>query len=587
MKRFLLSVLGLLVAAEAAAQQFGQWTWDASLSAVQREWQDARGGVDTNDRTESEMALSLGVNGHILHPTIASFRAAIGGLVSNSRASLDTRQLGYDVRLRALPLSNTPFEIFASRSSYDYSSGEGADTLPFLGTPDTSMTLGGRLRIRSGWLAGSLFGAEQSEVSYLDGDNERLERQFADWSGSSATFRHHYNAEHRLWDIGRSDYAYDDYSFAATEQGTLSPEWRWIMAATGTRRDYLFKDVLTSSTDLANITNQLSRISADGNTLSLDFTGGISRSGDGYSLSTHRVGARYQRKLGANASIGPYAGYGLQLGAEETVTIPELGIAGTWDRTGGAIEIALNGAVGLQRYEVSADSASSSADQFSYSAGLSLAYGSDTSLRQQLDASYSKNDLTLSGEAAGDFPDYGVAFFGAGFEDNAAVRLTLSKQVSDLRLSAWCDLRATRTSPVSVEPLEINDLIYSIQLTSGRIGLTASGGSTEVLDGVDQTIDFVSATGSFRPWRSLQFNALYRTDVRRMENAGNVDSSRIEAGAQFQLGLLVLGFSYFDNRFVDSDGLETVNKGMTATIRRSFGGSLPIVSAPVRKGTIR
>jgi hypothetical protein len=587
MKRLaLISAAGLLVASSAAAQQYGQWTWDASLGAVQRSWQDSRAGVETEDRNENEAALSLGVDGFVLSPVIAPFRLGISGHVNNADASLNTRQMGYDARIRILPLSYYPLELFASKSTYDYSANN-SDPAFFTGTPDTATTLGGRLRLRRGLLGGTLLGFEQTAVSYIEGGDESLEREFAEWSGQSGKIQHNFNAEHRYWDVGRSGYAYDDYSVVSNERGPISERWNWDFNATAFQRGYIYGGDTVSTTDLANLFTQFNRTSVTGNTLSLVYSGGLNGDDTGIGLTSHRVEARYQHSLGVRTSITPYAAYGLQSAPAEDLRVAEFGVSAAWGHAAGGFDTSFSGGVGYQQPRVSSSSATSTATQLSYSAGAAVSHGSDSTLREQLDFSYTKNDLTMAGRPTGDFPDYGAAFFGAGFEDNQSARLTLSKRIAAVSVDTWVDYRSTRTSPVSMEQLEIKDLVYSLQITSRDIGFTASGGSTEVLDGTDQMIDFVSGSAFYRPTRSLQFNAMYRSDVRQMQDGPDRDATRIEAGAQFQMGLLVLGVSYFDSSFVDDAGIETSNKGLTATIRRTFGGTLPVVSAPVRRGTIR
>src|SRR6266498_3290727 len=79
--RHAVSFFLVLTCAVAAAQEFGQWSWDGSVSAAIRKYAD-RIEETQQKSTQNDYRLGLGVQGFVLHPAIAAFRVGVDGALS-------------------------------------------------------------------------------------------------------------------------------------------------------------------------------------------------------------------------------------------------------------------------------------------------------------------------------------------------------------------------------------------------------------------------------------------------------------------------------------------------------------------------
>ena len=191
----------LTTGSPAAAQQFGQWSWDAALGAKQVGHRSELETEQTSSRDETSLNLALGVKGFIVHPALARFRVGVDAALSkfNGTRSRDNRIWGFDANLEGLPRGAYPFTVYARRRAFNYEDLQEEDPLNLLGVPDASTAFGGRLRFRRGLLNGTLLGFDQQGVSYSDADSRstRDQRAFVDWSRSSRRFQHHLRLRHR------------------------------------------------------------------------------------------------------------------------------------------------------------------------------------------------------------------------------------------------------------------------------------------------------------------------------------------------------------------------------------------------------
>ncbi|HSG69340.1 MAG TPA: hypothetical protein VLA12_02940, partial [Planctomycetaceae bacterium] len=85
----------------------------------------------------------------------------------------------------------------------------------------------------------------------------------------------------------------------------------------------------------------------------------------------------------------------------------------------------------------------------------------------------------------------------------------------------------------------------------------------------------------------LSVNASYHHTNQDIDLAPDVTLDRIEAGVEFEIGLFRIAGSVFRTSELRQGGLEYDSTGFRAAIRRNFGGWLPIVSAPERRGVVR
>jgi hypothetical protein len=103
----------------------------------------------------------------------------------------------------------------------------------------------------------------------------------------------------------------------------------------------------------------------------------------------------------------------------------------------------------------------------------------------------------------------------------------------------------------------------------------------------DQSIRTIGVAAAWRPSRYVTLRSSYRLDDRRIALSPDVEGTQFEAGVRWQVGLLYLDATFLESDQRLSGGPETTLRSLTWTISRRFGGWLPIVSGPERRGVIR
>lgn len=127
----------------------------------------------------------------------------------------------------------------------------------------------------------------------------------------------------------------------------------------------------------------------------------------------------------------------------------------------------------------------------------------------------------------------------------------------------------------------------SASVHGGRLGLAVSAGSTRVMNGTDQQVRYVGASLTVRPASWLRVGGSFRLDRRHLTAAPEIDAWRGEALAGLSIGAFRLTATGFLAEETVAGGSRRRNKGFSWSLSRGFGGWLPFVSAPVRRGVIR
>ena len=98
---------------------------------------------------------------------------------------------------------------------------------------------------------------------------------------------------------------------------------------------------------------------------------------------------------------------------------------------------------------------------------------------------------------------------------------------------------------------------------------------------------YFGLSGLIRPHRSLSLNLGYRATLRDVLTAPDVDLTNVHLNITFRMGLLTIEGNWYRNESSVLGGPLEINHGFRWSVRRTFGGWLPIVSAPKRNGVIR
>lgn len=593
MRLFTFAVFAAVLAASASAQQFGQWSWDATIGAGQRRYESTVNGATLNDVEDQDMRLALSVNGFIVHPALAVFRVGIETAMTRyaQRAALDNRKLGYRADFRILPQSDYPLQFFLSRRRYDYTSRpEGASFL-LQNTPDQTSSLGARFRVRRGLLGGLIVGTDRTVVDFVERSarSEKVARGFADWSRAGRRLQQHYRLERQSRDYGAIGYTLTD-TVVNSDQSTLFGTWRWTAAANATRREITIRGRESGALDIARIQNRLFTAERGKTLWDFGWDAGYAGGANG-GVQSHLLSARILRehKNGYAYQWTPFVSLGLQIADAFTVTSPQAGINASWTARRRGFDLGLSGGASYLVLEKSGDaSESTSESRLGYSAGFSAGHGSSSRWRKEIELSLARNRFRVAGESVGDVPQFGTVIAGTGTEDIDRARLTVGRRWNGASVQMYSDWSQRRAEGVfTSQPFTSTSLTQSLQVSMRHLSLLFSGGESVVETTMDQKVRHLSGSAAWRPFRFLSLNTLYRRDRRETVFEPRIDGERIEGGMSVRLGEIYLNPQAFVATERLASGEERVNRGFTVSVSRQFGGWLPIVTAPQRRGVIR
>lgn len=587
--------LAILLAPAAAGQSFGQWWWDAALGASQRRYDNFVDGTRVNRFDQTDLRLSLGVNGYILHPAVAGFRLGLDALFTSveNGHKLDSDRTGYEGRLSLFPQGAYPARLFVRRQLFDYSGLTRESPLGLLGTPDTSTSWGGRLRLRRGPLRGSLLGFERSELNYLGTTHAgRLqERQFYDWSGNGEDRQRHLRLERSFEEFGLVDFNLETLTLNVDQRQQLTPSWRWNLTGVALRRNVQVGGGEAVGIDSARLHSAWVHGSeGGGDLLTLIYDGGLAGGTEAGTVQSHTATARYLWRRRKGWELTPFARLGYQQGPAETLQSPQLGLAANWQRTGRRLDLSVTPTASYLQLNRSGSRSSGTDSRLALSVESSLGHGDEGSLRQEIEISVAHNELRLAGETLTGLPDLGVQQSGTGTQDFYRGRLTLRRRWGRLlavTYGEWSRREGARDGSGSDFELEL--LTYNLQLTAQRFGLLATSGDTRLLEERtgEQSIRFYSLSAAYRPVRLLSLRGSYRTDDRQVRLGPDIEGDRSEAGFELFFGAFVLQGQYFESNERLLGGSERMNRGFTVNLSRRLAGWLPFVTGTQRRGVIR
>lgn len=588
--------LAMLVPSAAAGQSFGQWWWDAGLEVSERRYENRVDGTRVGRFDQSDVGLSFGINGFVIHPAVADFRLGVDAIFTSveSGRELDSDRTGYEGRLSLFPQGAYPARLFVRRQLFDYSGLTREDPLTLLGTPSTSTSWGGRLRLRRGPLRGAFLGIERSELDYLGpaAESRVQERQFFDWSGHGDHHRRrHFRLERSLEALGLVDFELETLTLNVDQHQKLTPSWRWDLNGVALRRNVRVGGGAEVDVDSLRLHSAwVNSPESRGDLLTVIYDGGLAGGSAAETVQSHAVTARYLWRRRKGWELTPFARLGYQEGPVETIQSPQVGLSANWRRAGPRLDLSITQAASYLLLLRSGARSSGTDSLLAFSLESSLGHGDESSLRQEVELSIARNELRLAGETLAGFPDLGAPLAGTGTQDLYRGRLTLRRRQGRLLATAygdWSRREGARDGALADFELELST--YNLQLTAPRFSLLATAGDTRLRDerAGDQRIRFHSLAAAYRPVRLVSLRGSYRGDDRRVRLGPDVEGDRWEAGFELLIGAFVLEGLYFESNERLRGGSERTNRGFTVHLSRRMAGWLPVVTGTQRRGVIR
>lgn len=585
------SLLGL--ARPAAAQRFGQWSWEGLVGGGGDQYDNTVGGTAASSYRESRLGISLGINGFIVHPAVARFHLGIESSLSRYKdgTALNTNRLGYLAHLEVFPEGRFPVRLYASRQRFDYGQITQVDPLLLLNLPDTTTTWGGRVRLRGGPLRGLQLGADRTTMSYSTGPGRQQveERYFADYSRGGRNVQSHFSFERELRDFAASGYRLEDFTTTLDEHGQLAPRWRWDLSATGVRRNFAYREVKTASFDAYTLRNSLVRTLGNTAFLDLSYTGGLGQSPDIGTSQSHDFLARLALNRSKGLELAPFVGYSLQRAGDVRATIPRAGLNLGWARQTGSFNLSLTagGSVGVFQREKSPTATASDQTFSSYSAGVTIGHGNAGDLREEIDLSWSRNELRRAGETLADLPDLGQGIAGPGTQNVSRARLTLAHASDRLQVNGYGEWTRRELANDTTTANTADTFASMLQLRLGNLTVGANSGSTRLEAAAPQRLEYLATWLRWKPLWYMSLEGTHRIDRRRLQLQPSFDSKRTDGGLDISIGEFTLAARVFvvDEELVG--GTKRTNRGFQWTVSRRLAGWLPIVSAPERRGVVR
>ncbi len=579
----------LLVCATAAAQEYGQWSWEAIARAGHRSYRNTLNGRSTNDYRQRDLQVFFGVNGFIVHPAIASFSAAVDTSANRypSGSAVDSKQVGFRLSLAALGQSFFPIQIYASRQNYDYQLRPDIEGVSPYNIPDRATSFGGRLRLRGGPLRGLEASSDHTTIDVLGSasGSEVWNRDALDWSRGSRFSQQHYRLERQVRSFALGNYVLDDVLARAEEQGTAG-RWHWNAFGNLLRREFSTQGASSPAITIGRVTGLLTNEDHDRPAWSLVAESGYA-GGAANALSTHRVEGHYAHPRIHGVQWSPTASYMVQNAEDLRTQAPSAGLSANWIRSTGAFDLSASSGAALMRISSSGASATIPAQtRLSYSGGMTVGHSVSRYLTERLDVAAARDQLRTS-SAVGNEPGLGTVG-SAGTENSRQARLALGARAAAITANIYSDW-TTRQSSLALpgKRFSTTTLMHTLQVTSRRVSATAMSGDTDVTANVNEKIHFLSAGLSLAPLSFLSITTTYRKDRRMALFEPRIDGERFEAGGSFRIGAIYMNvLSFWMTERLDG-GDERKNRGLTMSVSRYFGGFLPIVSAPKRRGTIR
>lgn len=584
----------LLAPTSTAAQEYGQWTWEALVAVGGRNRDNLVEGRTGTGYDERIYGLSAGMNGFIVHPAVSRFRLGLDleFIDTDSGGRLDTDRTGINGNLDLFPRGPYSGSLYVNRQFYDYSGGSVDDPFTRLATPDTVTSYGARFRMKQGFLQGSLLGVERSSTDFITPDTRPQEhqREFYDWTRSTGRFSHHLRLEHRYRDIGTVDVKYDEFRVNFDERGDFTPTWHWTLSGSGVRQESETFGLVVQTVDNYQLRNRVVHDVRDRDLLFIDYEFGLHDVDTGASTESHGLAASYRWRPSPRWQFGPLATYAMISSDVQETRSSRAGLVVGWDQDGPTwnSRFTARGSYGALKREVAGMTQDES--QFAGSFIGAVGHGTLDGLRKELEVEVTRNRLRITQAAPILPPGLGLPLPGLGTENVQRARLTLGHRWDAQSFNAWGDWTHRESAPLSFgQVLTTDTLTATVQYTARRFDIKANVADSDLEEssGGGQSIRTLGVLASWRPWRSVLLRGSYRLDDRTIRLAPDIDSTQIEAGIRWQIGDFYLdtGYLEIDQRILG--GPETTLRTVTWKITRRFGGRLPVVTGPQRRGVIR
>ena len=585
----------LLVPTHATAQEYGQWTWDAMFGFGGRNRDNLRQGEVGRSFDERSLGLALGMNGFIVHPAVSRFRIGLDleFIDTDAGQQLDTNRTGLRGNFDLFPRGDYRASLYFNRQLYDYSGAAADDPFTLLAAPDTLTTYGARFR--------AMQGLSQGEPGRRGAQLHRL-RRFGRASagvriGSSMTgraasgnFNHHLRLEHRYRDIGTVDVNYDDFRVNFDERGDLTPTWHWTLSGSGIRQESESFGLPTQRVDDYQLRTRVRHDVRDLDQIDMTYEFGFNELATRGATQSHAASATYKWRPNLMWHFGPTVSYALISSEILETRAPRAGVVVGWDKAAGGwgSSIIARGSYGALERE--AGGMTQDESQFAGSFIANVGHGSMEDLRKEIEVQVNRNRLQITQPGPILPPGLGFPLPGLGVEDLWRARVTLGHRWDSQFLNAWGDWTRRQTDPLANdELLTIDTLTATVQYGAHRFDLKMNVADSDVEETSqgEQSIRSAGLLASWRPWRSVSLRGSYRRDERMVALAPNIDGTQLEGGVRWQIGQFYLDVSYLEVNQEFSGGPETTLRSVAWRLSRRFGGWLPIVTGPKRRGVIR
>ncbi len=573
----------------------GRWWWDTAIGIGRQNTKNTIGGVKTIGYDQQDLRISLGLNGYIVHPTMAGFRIDTDWFLTkiDGGNDLDTDRIGLGAELNVLPRSAYPFSLFYRRKHFDYS-GLGNDPVSVLrGAPDISTRWGGRMRFRKGAVKGTLLGFEHTGLDFMDPEarQEVDDRQFVDWARPGDSSRHRVRLERRYHEFGTVDLNTDDLTLRVEERRSFTPEWLWELNGDGIRRETTTSTRPAWNVNDYRITNRLRGDLRQQDILDIILALGLTEHSSAPSTDAQRGAVFYRWRRSPAWEIAPFVQYDRQSQDDRSLSSPRAGISASWNGGGPGFDTQVSAQTSFGTIRDQDDDGTVKDRRLAYGMTASFAHGDPGSLRKSAELEWSLNEFRVRRERVAGLPDLGLSGTNLGSDDFYRARFDLSRAYDSRSIRGWGEWsHQSGTRDVFGSGQDRDTWRGGAQWSARNINLQGDAGHTTLQQTsltAEQRIKFATVMATWRPLRYLSFQAMYRLDQRRFDTYSNIDGTNIEAKMVLKFGLLSLDTSIIERTEDPLNGDTRKNRTIRWSLTSRFGGWLPFVNGTKRRGVIR